>query len=110
MRLVRFDFQTKFHKLTASRELTDLSDDEYQKLLRAAQDWRYLIVKSGKMATKSKLDEWLMRTYNLSSMAARIISNSEENHPFEIWNGEVHCTAKRPEPKLKDYPTIKTGR
>lgn len=82
-------------------------DDLYQE----TQAIRYLIIKGGGMANKSKVEDILMKRHGISRMDAHDITNQIEYrndggswfylHPAR-W---VHKNV--PEPMMKDYPEIK---
>ena len=79
---------------------------QYLAALHALNDWRYLIVKSGGMATKSACDSWLIGRYGISESDARTMSNKAEQLPcaFQTGGGTrwLEYVALRPEPEWKD--------
>jgi hypothetical protein len=86
-----------------------MSDAEWNEATIAARDWQYLTAKAGRMATKTDLDYWLMKRYNIDMNMAHTIANYVERFlDFQTsdgvqWNA---LAAKRPEPRYEDYPDI----
>ena len=84
-----------------------MSLGQYQAALHAANDWRYLTVISGGMATRSKLDTWLMQRYIINESDARTMSNAAESLPQAFRSGGDGTTwydhvALRPAPTWDD--------
>lgn len=82
-----------------------MTDEQYNEALIACEDWRYLVVLAGGMATRSALDVWLQNRYEIDNGIARSINNDSTQTlpPFQIENGRVTWTAQRPEPTYEQY-------
>lgn len=91
-------------------QLQGMTDQQYQEILAQINDIRYLIVKAGGMATKTRTEEVLMTRYGLDRGDAHTfvnLSESSGSYDFTIGRDVVRWTAVRPEPKLADWPEIK---
>lgn len=90
-------------------ELQGMSDTQYFKLLEETADIQYLIVNAGGMATKTAVENILMRQYpGLSRSDAHTILNNVECQKRSFIIGREGCKwlAARPEPKITDYPVF----
>lgn len=90
---------------------TTLSEEQYNKILQAAVDWQYLVVKAGGMARKSDCEAWLMPRFSIDHYTARQITNTITGGPryFLCGSGGVEWqewVAGRPAPNAEDYPDI----
>lgn len=93
-----------------AQELAGMSDAEWEELKNAAIDWQYLTIQQGGTARKSDLDAWLMSRFDLTSGAARAVSNAiEGERPFSISGGRVRWRSHRPEPQIGQYPGLRGG-
>jgi hypothetical protein len=96
----------------------------FEDMVKAARDWRYMAVKDepdddlaarahGRLTTKSKLDDWLQKTYGIDAATARSISNRAGEDPgFEVGNNAVRWTGNEPEPtgeNLQNLPWRKAS-
>jgi len=93
------------------REITNLSDEEWQIICRRAIDYQYLVVKRGGMATKTFTESWLMRRFNITQDAARAVTNHVGEMPRCFTTGRdgafwLVSVAGRPEPEAEDYPDL----
>lgn len=91
-------------------DFTKMSIDEWKDLLSQVDDIRYLIVKSGGMATKTNVENILMARYKITRSDAHSLTNSAENNNVRAfstcplrWNT---YTTQRPEPNFSDWPEI----
>jgi len=97
-------------KPVATRDMTDLSDEEFSVIWNAAIDWQYLVIQAGGIARKSDLDAWLQKRFNLALVTAHTVSNYVEEKAFyKLQSGDViwrESDAGRPAPVLADYNNI----
>lgn len=92
-------------------QLQGMDDQTYYRLLDEVNDIRYLIVKSGKMATKTKVENVLMARYDFNRSDAHSLVNSTEAanvRDFMVSRHGVRWQAKRPEPRAEDWPELET--
>jgi len=93
------------------------SQAQWQRMLEAAEDWRFLnclvgltmdrqeLLEHVRRTTKAALVVWLMKRFALTQGEARDVSNqSEYLLSFQAGDRQVHWIADRPEPRLSDYP------
>lgn len=99
--------------MLASEDGTDLlaniSDETYSRLMDEVNDIRYLLVKSGKMATKTGVEDVLITRYLCTRDSAHELLNLNESaniRGFMIDSKGVHWRANRPEPKAEDWPEL----
>lgn len=88
--------------------LQGMDYQKYLALLDEVTAIQYLIIKSGGMATKSKVEDILMARFSLDRGDAHSLTNdAESRQDFMIVNGRVVWQAKhRQIPQIEDYPEI----
>lgn len=85
-------------------------------LQRAAEDVVYLIVESGGIATKSRVEDYLMERFAVDRYQAHRVMNDIESQnvrPFVVLDGGVYWNQidmMRAKPSPEEYPTLKLGR
>lgn len=90
-------------------QLQGMDDQTYFRLLDEINDIRYLIVKAGGMATKSRVEEVLMARYKFDRSDAHSLVNCAEAanaRDFMIGRNGATWQAKRPEPKLENWKEL----
>lgn len=88
-------------------DLQTMTDQQFEVVADAAVDIQYLIVKSGGMATKTKVEDVLMGRYQLSRGDAHTIVNFvESRQDFTVGSGRIRWQANRPEPQPQQYPQM----
>lgn len=105
-----------------ARDSRTITDAEFQAMLQAANDWRYLMVKAVegqsrevRLAQAARtamefLDAWLMRRYDIDACLARTVANlsRERETVYSLgqdslqWFGWI-----RPEPTFTQYPELR---
>lgn len=89
--------------------LQGMSDQTFETILNEVSEIQFLIVKAGKMATKSKVEDILMKRHGLDRGDAHTFTNCTENlniRDFRFRDIGIVWTAKRPEPTLDKFPEI----
>jgi hypothetical protein len=89
-------------------------EPDRQEVERTALDVQFLIIKAGGMATKSRVEDYLMAHFGIDRYPAHQIMNDIEFRnlcPFIFSNGVFWNQADmlRPEPTLEMYPTLEDG-
>ena len=86
-----------------------ITEIQYQAILAEVTEIQYLIIASGGMATKTKVEGVLMARHDLSRSDAHSFLNTAESQnkrAFHISKSGTTWTAQRPEPQLEDYPEL----
>lgn len=87
----------------------EASDHIFETLLQEVTEIQYLIVKSGKMATKTAVENILIKRHGLDRADAHTLTNTTESRnkmDFSISNGKIVWTANRSEPTQDKYPEL----
>lgn len=88
--------------------LQGMDDQTYFKILAETSEIQYLIVAAGGIATKTAVENILMKRYDLDRGDAHTFTNQAESlQDFMVYSGKVRWLAKRPVPKIEDYPEFK---
>lgn len=90
-----------------------MNDPNFEQLVREAVDIRYLIVRAGRMATKSLVEDVLMARYPASvdrRLAHDVLNycewQQEERKYFRFRQGGLTWIAEIAPPAPSDYPQI----
>ena len=100
------------------RNEQELSQDEFIEMIKAATDWRFLACSNdagikkmiGRYPSRSNLDFWLQKHFDIDQMAARAVSNAELDTPRAfIINDQrgvswSEYNTHRAAPTLEKYP------
>lgn len=87
-------------------------DENYAQIQRAAEDLRYLICASGGMATKSRVEDYLIRQFGISRYLAHNVMNDQEARnvlPVVFSDGKAYwnqAQMSRPAPEPAQYPHL----
>lgn len=86
-----------------------MGDQMYFRLLDEVNDIRYLIIKAGGMATKTRVEGVLMVRYRCDRSDAHSLVNYAESankRDFMVSSKGATWQAKRPEPRAEDWPEL----
>lgn len=92
--------------------LQGMTDEMFQEIVQATEEIQFLIVKAGGMATKSKVEDALMKRYQFARSDAHSFTNFVEGNfsrrscAWQILQRGATWQAKRNEPQASDYPEI----
>ena len=91
-------------------QLHGMSDKVYNQLLDEITDIRWLVMKAGRMATKTVVEDVLMERYNCNRGDAHTLLNYSENInscDIVINRDGAQWLSNRPMPKIQDWPEIR---
>ena len=80
---------------------------QWLRWIEEAEDWQFLVVRAGGMATKSALDSWLVARHGLAPVEAHAVANAVETANRRVWRRSGDEIAwgltTRPEPTCDQY-------
>lgn len=87
--------------------LQGMSNQTYLKILDETIEIQYLIIAAGGIATKTAVENILMRRHSLNRSDAHSFTNyAESRQDFMVRSGKVQWLAKRPQPTIEDWPEM----
>jgi len=88
--------------------LTGMSDQTFSRLMDEVCEIQFLIVQAGGIATKTAVENIMMRRHQLDRGDAHSLTNyAESRQDFMVNNGRVEWLAARPKPTITNYPEFK---
>lgn len=90
-----------------TQTLQGMSDGQYFEILAEVAEIQFLIVEAGGMATKTAVEEVLMKRHGLDRSDAHTFVNvAAAGRDFMVRRGGVEWLADRPAPVVEKYPEI----